>query len=543
MTASPEIRSERPGARATVLLVAALSGAAVMVIELAAVRLLAPWFGTSLVVWTNVIAVILLALAVGYLLGGRLAARRTPLVPLAWALIAAGASVGWLPYLAAICARSFLPPGTALHEAARLVSWGSLAVSCIAFLPPATLLGMVSPLAVESVARLGALTAGRAGGAVLCVSTLGSLAGVFAASHWLLPTLGTRNTFWLAGAGLLVAGALTCLVWRARSRELAPLLALVGLGVAGLVPRPPRPALPDGSVELARADSAYQTLRVVEDRGRDPVLRFLQVNEGFDSFQSVWQERTGLLPEGFYYDDFLLPLGWAPEVESWSVLVLGLGAGTVLRVFEGEHALETEFVGVELDPEAVRLGEEFMGLRPDDPGREVWSGLDARVALACTGRAFDQIVLDCYANQIEIPPHLCTLEFFELLRERLAAGGWLTANLGGFDFDDPVVAAVARTCAAAFDAPVLLVRVPQSRNFVLLARRDEALPLLEGGGIASQTRAIALALGPRTLPGFTRTIVPGSTDGILTDDRCPMESLQLRSIEEARRRRHQGADA
>jgi spermidine synthase len=375
------------------------------------------------------------------------------------------------------------------------------------------------------------------------VSTLGSLAGVFAASHWLLPTLGTRYTFWLAGAGLLIAGALTCLVWRARGRELAPLLVIAALGGAGLVPRPLRPALAEGSVELARAESAYQTLRVVEDRSRDPVLRFLQVNEGFDSFQSVWQERTGLLPEGFYYNDFLLPLGWEPEVASWRVLVLGLGAGTVLRVFDGQPAVETEFVGIELDPEAVRLGQQLMGLCPRDPGREVWSGLDARVALACTGRTFDQIVLDCYANQIEIPPHLCTLEFFSLLRERLAVGGWFTANLGGFDFDDPVVAAVSRTCAAAFEAPVLLVRVPQSRNFVLLARRDAALPLLDGGGLGPQAREIELALGPRALPGFTRTVDPGPADEILTDDRCPMEALQLRSIEEARRRLLQGAGA
>jgi hypothetical protein len=51
-------------------------------------------------------------------------------------------------------------------------------------------------------------------------------------------------------------------------------------------------------------------LRVVEDRTQSEPLRYLQVNEGFDSFQSVWQPSIGTLPEGFYYNDFLLPLSW-----------------------------------------------------------------------------------------------------------------------------------------------------------------------------------------------------------------------------------------
>jgi len=529
-----------PGAKALVLLVAGLSGAAVMVVELAAVRLLAPWFGTSLVVWTNVIAVILLALSVGYLLGGRLATRASPLVPLAWALITAAATMTWLPYLAALCARSFLPPGIALHEAAELVSWGSLAVAALVFLPPATLLGMVSPLTVESVARIGADTAGRAGGSVLCVSTLGSLAGVFGASHWFLPVLGTQKTFWLAGACLLGAGLLAGSLARVLVRA-APLLFVVALGAAGVAARPLRPALAPGWVELERADSAYQSLRVVEDETRG--LRFLQVNEGFDSFQSAWQTEPGPLPEGFYYNDFLLPLGWSPQAEHWRVLVLGLGAGTVLRVFDGESGVRPEFVGIELDPEVVRMGERHMDLRADGEHRQVWSGLDARVALGCSDGEFDQIVLDCYANQIEIPPHLCTREFFQELRERLAEGGWLTANLGGFDFEDPVVAAVARTCAAAFGTPVLLVRVPQSRNFVLLARRDALLPYDATRGLEPQSRAIALRLGARSLPAFTRLVTPMPEAQVLTDDLCPMEELQLRSLEEARARLRRGAGA
>jgi spermidine synthase len=509
-----------------------------MVLELAAVRLLAPWFGSSLVVWTNVIAVILLALALGYFLGGRLAARPAPLALLSWMLLVAGGLVAWLPHLGAALARALLPQEIALHEAAGLIGWGSLALAVLVFLPPATLLGTVCPLVVEGLARARHLSPGRAGGLVLFVSTLGSLFGVFGTSHLLLPVLGLQRTFWLVSVVLLVAGGLALSLSRSRAwRGGMACTILLGASSAGFTP--PRPALRAGMVELASRESAYQTLRVVEDRTSDPVLRFLQVNEGFDSFQSVWQARPGLLPAGFYYNDFLLPLAWDEARSPWRVLVLGLGAGTVVRVLAGE-ALDVRLVGVELDPAVIELGRAYFDLAGESEALSVWSGLDARVALRIARGPFEQIVLDCYANQVEIPPHLCTLEFFRVLRSRLAEGGWLTANLGGFDFADPVVSAVASTCASAFASDVVLVRVPWSRNYVLLARRDRPLPWSEGA-LHSAGRSSSLALGPRRLSGFSRLVRPDGSARPLTDDWCPIESLQLRSLVEARARRLEGA--
>lgn len=507
-----------------------------MIVELAAVRLLAPWFGTSLVVWTNVIAVILLALAMGYYLGGRLASNVSPLSVVSWALLASSALVAWLPHMGAALARALLPPEIALHEAAGLVGWGSLAVALVVFLPPATLLGTVCPLVSEGLARMSGLSAGRAGGLVLFVSTLGSLAGVFSTSHLLLPVLGLRKTFWLVAGLLVTAGTLARLASRgSRAGHGAVLVALVA-GMAATIRAPSRPALGEGVVELVSRESPYQALRVVEDRTRGTPLRLLQVNEGFDSFQSVWQERPGLLPDGFYYNDFLLPLAWSEAPVPWRVLVLGLGAGTAVRVFAAEPAIRASFVGVELDPAVVELGREFFDLEEDPAKLETWAGLDARVALRVEAGSFEQIVLDCYANQVEIPSHLCTLEFFRELRGRLTDGGWLTANLGGFDFTDPVVDAVASTCARAFESAVLLVRVPWSRNYLLVARRNDELPS-SGDVLRLPTRPSSLKLGPRRLPGFIRVVDPGDGPAPLTDDRCPIESLQLRSIAEARERR------
>jgi hypothetical protein len=111
------------------LAVAACAGAATMVVELSAVRLLAPWFGTSQAVWTNVIGVVLLALAAGYLLGARLSAGPRPARTLGIVLALAAVGAGLLPFAAASVARLFLPQGLALDEVAGLLRWGSLATA------------------------------------------------------------------------------------------------------------------------------------------------------------------------------------------------------------------------------------------------------------------------------------------------------------------------------------------------------------------------------------------------------------------------------
>ena len=512
-----------------------------MVVELAAVRLLAPWFGSSQVVWTNVIAVVLLALSLGYVIGGRLSARGHPLSRLSWTLLAAAFATAWIPTLSGGVASMFLPEGLALHETADIVLWGSLAASICLFLPPAAVLGCVAPLAVEAVQEHSGGSAGRAGGNVLCASTVGSLTGVFSTSHFLLPNLGLGGTFHLAAGVLAVAGLLGLTI--AKRRPMSNVVALAFLGATAgalLAPAPKRPTLGAGQFELAYGESPYQSVRIVEDRSDAAhPLKFLQVNEGFDSFQSVWQPTVGLLPTGFYYNDFALPAAWDSNPDPWRLLVLGLGAGTTVRVIEGTlgEARELDVLGIEIDPLVVEFAREHMDLADERDGRRTVAGLDARVALRNTEGSFDQIVLDCYANQVEIPPHLCTVEFFREVRGRLTDGGWLSVNLGGFGFDDPVVSAVARTCAAAFEQDVLVMRVPHSRNFALVARHASELPVAAmSGELPARLLAPEVAsadfrplVGPRELPGSWRLFGSDGAD-VLTDDRCPIERLQLESV-------------
>lgn len=532
----------RPGVLLTVV---GLAGGATMVVELGAVRLLAPWFGASSSVWTNVIGVVLAALAVGYTLGARLASGPRPLASLRSVLLGGAVLAVSLPGLTPWVAGAFMPDGVALAGASRLLVWGSLASALVLFLPIAACLGCACPLAVESLQRERGDAAGHAGGHVLASSTLGSLAGTFGTTHLFVPVLGTTLTFLGAGAVLFLCGLLVRPeASQRRGTQLGLFIVAFGLVFFSGWPRSGagvRGASGPQERLLEAAESPYQSLRVVERGEGSGRIRMLQVNESLDSFQSVWTPEVGLLPPGFYYNHFALPYGWtrrelgsAPS--SWDVFIVGLGAGTAIRVLEGvvDPVTRLGVTGVELDPAVIRLAEAHFELDARGDHRTIVGGLDGRAALAMDERQYDQVIVDAYANNMEVPPHLASVEAFAAARERLREGGWLTVNVGGFGVEDPVVGGVAGAIAAAFGGPVSVFRVPFSRNLSLHARRGATVP-------APGTRAFGSLGAPlvggldRLLPalqlsGAWRVVEATPSGPLLTDQRSNMEALQARSI-------------
>lgn len=535
------IRAGRVSAGSGAVLVAVFcAGAGTMVMELAAVRLLAPWFGASTGVWTNVIGVILLALAVGYVCGARLSSSGSPDRRLGIVLVTGSAMTAVLPLVAGSVAGLFMPAGLALDEAAALMLWGSLASSLVLFAPVAALLGCGCPLAVEALQVNSGGHAGAAGGRVLAVSTLGSLLGTFGTTHWLLPRCGLMGTFHLATGCLGLAGLFLLLRSRTpRSRVVGLLLAALGVGSA-VIPRSGAPAPGVGWQVLDQRQSAYQRLAVLEDD--TGTQRRLVVNEALDSFQSVWQPQAGLLGGGQYYDYFALPAWWAEPQKSWRSLVLGMGAGTAVRVLEGALPRGTELIsiGVEIDPVVVELGELHFGLERHKPGRRVLAGLDARAALPGVESLQDLVVVDCYANNMEIPPHLCSVEFFREALGVLAPGGFLMVNAAGFGLDDPVVSALSLTLAQASGSEVLALRIPFSRNCVLVART--VLPVPRPGALGWDIGGpVGKALLPALeLPSAWRLVAPGDAaytgTPVLTDDLNSMDLLQRASVRGGRSR-------
>ena len=323
---------------------------------------------------------------------------------------------------------------------------------------------------------------------------------------------------------------------------LAERLALPGALLGG---RFSQPELAEGLEVLASAESPYQSLRVVEDGRWETPFRMLQVNEGLDSFQSVWQPTPGLLGTGFYYDYFTLPAWWDENEEGpWRTLVLGLGAGTAFRVLRGATppGRTLDLWGVEIDDTVVRLGREYFDLEPDGDDVHVISGEDARAALGRLPREFNLICLDAYAYQVEIPPHLCTEEFFGELTEHLVPGGWIAVNVGGFGPEDPVLEAVGRTLARVLSRTgeagphVLAVRVAASRNWVIYGRNQLPCPVPGSAAWAIEGPVGDALLPALDLPRAVRVFDAREAGAglVLTDDRSPMTRLERLSLERGR---------
>ncbi len=451
-----------------ILLAAFLAGCGTLAVEVLGVHRLAPWFGASTLVWTNQIGVILFAMAVGAGLGGSLSRRVSqPLVSAGRLLLAAGVLLAIGTWLLPEFARWLLPSGLRLQDAASVFLGGSLAAGLLFFAPPVLLLAMVAPLLVH--ARAEERGAGRAAGEISAAGTAGSLLGVFGTSFIALPTLGARTTLFLMAAVLACAGLLLL-----RRKGWAPLAASVFL--LNLPADPSVQAhLPPGSRLLVSQESALQQVRILSFDDRS---RWLQVNEGMDSYQSVWASQGGWA--GGYYDWF----GWAAAsldppssnpvpLQIWS---LGAGTGTAFTVLAAALDRPWNGVGVELDPVVLALGAQWMPLSLP-PGQVRMIAGDARACLRAAPKPLDLVLLDAYSRQFELPLHLVTREFFQEISEHLVDGGILALNLGPTGAGD--AAALRNPLWVGLQETFADVRgysVPFARNTMLMARKNRAFP-------------------------------------------------------------------
>ena len=161
--------------------------------EIAAARLLAPWFGASTIVWANTIATVLVALSIGYAIGGRLADRNPTMSGLASLVVVAAVLLAIVPFVSG----PFLGQSvTAFEELSGGLFIGSLVGVGVLIALPLLLLGMVSPYAVRlKLEQVG--NAGKVAGRLSAISTIGALVGTFSAALLLIPLIGTQRSFLL----------------------------------------------------------------------------------------------------------------------------------------------------------------------------------------------------------------------------------------------------------------------------------------------------------------------------------------------------------
>jgi spermidine synthase len=501
--------------RGLAALIAFVTGAAVLALEITGARLLIPWFGATILVWTNVIGVTLGALALGSLAGGRLAERapRRSIVALVLGLTAAGAAA--FPFLVPPLARFAVPAGLPFDAAYPLLDRGSLLVLLVALAPPLFFAGAVTPFLVRAAASNGRVA--HASGLISGLATLGSLVGTWLPVHFLIPRLGSTRTCLAISAVLLLLAVAT--LRAPRARRAAAALAIVIAAILATRAAPAVPGRLGGATTLAEVESRYQYARVEQD-GETIALR---LNEGLDSYHSLTVGDR--LLTGAYYDAYLLLPPLASRVgATFDVAILGHAAGTTARQLLALHRDDPALrvVGVEIDPEVAALGAAHFSLPADDPRLSVVVDQDARVFVAHALASFELIVVDCYSQQVYVPFQVCSREFFAAARERLEEGGILAANLGGFEWDEPPLRAIVDTAADVF-GEIALSRIPGTRNFLLAARRGGDVP--DAASVSPPVPELAAMVQGLAAPGATRFYRRDPDAKLLTDDDSAIEML------------------
>jgi spermidine synthase len=475
------------------------AGAASLATEIAAARLLAPYYGSSTVVWANVIGLVLASLSLGYWLGGRLADRRPSPRVLGAIVLAASVLIAGVTF----AARPLLDISVeGLDQLSAGAVIGSFFAVLLLFAPPVTLLGMVAPfairLAISTVADVGSV-AGR----LYALSTIGSLLGTFVSALVTIPVIGTQRTLLLSAALVALAGSLL----------LGPRWLLVAAGIAALL------AVPTGAIKpqaglLHEEESLYQYIQVVQ---RGDAHR-LYLNEGI-AVHSVW--RADELLTGGVWDTFLaLPplLGRPPE----RVAILGNAGGTTARAF-GRFYPNARIDGVELDGAVSQVGRRYFGLG-DNPRLEVHTA-DARPFLRRTDVRYDLIVVDAYRPPY-VPFYLATREFFALARDRLKPGGAIALNVATVPGDHRLAEGIARTLRS--ELPQVVTWQPLRFNQIVI-------------GLDRPTSPAVLRERARRAPGEIQTLglllAQGLRESRLegnawTDDRAPVEWITDRMIVE-----------
>jgi spermidine synthase len=432
-----------------------LSGAAVLAVELLGTRILGPFYGVSLFLWSALITVTLAALSLGYFLGGQRADRSATFAGLAWIIAGAGIWVVLIPFIKHPFLQLAEPLG--LRGAVLLAAF-------VLFFPPLVLLGMVSPYAIRlKSSDIGHV--GRTAGNLYAASTLAGVIAALVTGFYLIPSFGVNRLTWCAGAVLLGTAAAGLLI--GKRSTLPPVVVTALFSAAILLSSSGRFAEGAGSRPglLAVQQSPYGELRVFDNENG----RHLLIDGGIHTLADTltWDSYLHYVPvmdiPRYFFD------------RPGRALLVGLGGGSLLKQYS---RVRWQVDAVEIDPAVIQLAVSHFGLRPPE-GRVI--AMDGRQYLATTRETYDVILLDAFGSS-SIPFHLVTSEAFGLAASRLSPPGILALNVEALGWDDPIVATLAATLKEHFPYVLALpTEEPPDRlgNIVLLASQRPLSPLRE----------------------------------------------------------------
>lgn len=483
-----------------------LSGGAVMILELLGTRIIAPFYGVSLYVWTALISVTMIALAIGYYLGGYLS-DRFPALRLAHILALASVTTALIPFLSGPVMIWTNPLG---------IRGGAFVSALLLFTLPLTSLAMVGPYVIKMATR-DLRGVGRAVGSVYAVSTVGSVIGTLLLAFYLLPAFGTRAiVFCLSLALLVVVVGLLVFDRSAPSTGGATFsVVLVAALTCTLAANGYAKTVKSvgGFNVLHEQESIYGWVRVVDDERKG--FRLLLSDS---SVLSAVEKARGHSLLGYQVILGLVPPLFRPEASQ--ALLIGLGGGHVARDLKAK-GLATDTI--EIDPVVADAAKNYFNFQPTG---EFLVG-DARYEVKKLKKRYDFIIHDCFTGGSE-PTHMLTVEMLSGLKAMLNEQGILALNYVGFTQGEGAnaVTSVYKTLATLF--PHIRVFTTEKGEFT------DFIFLASSGGIEFDRDKPELARPIQWLSEHEYAMTDAGGI-VISDDYNPMESMQVRKAESYRK--------
>ena len=489
-----------------------ISGVSVMAVELGASRLLAPYFSSSQIVWTIIIGMIMIAMALGNIYGGKAADKNPDPALLYRRILIASVWFAAVPFfgrfvIIGISALLVFSVNTNFLIIAAFLSCAAL------FVFPLFLLGTVTPSLVRfTVSDLN--ESGQVVGRLGACNTVGSIIGTFLPTFVTIPSIGTSYSFLLFSGLLLSVALLYYFSSGNKKKYIAASVAAVLFVLCAFL---------SGNSSLAfwkddkvyEGESVYNYLLVSEDKNKIT----LSTNVLF-GVQSIKMKDGGLT--GMYYDYALAAPVMTGKTEGMKVLILGGGTGTYasqcVKYFDN-----CEVESVEIDEKISFLAREYF----DMPESVKVVDYDGRAYLSAMDKKYDVILVDAYQD-ITIPFQMSTVEFFTMVKDRLSEGGVMAVNMNMRSKKGGITTYLCDTINSVF-GNVEVIDVSGGSNRVLLASPDSSPSKLLKNGLRSvkdETLREFLCSVPDRLERYEEKT------NILTDDKAPVELLGMEAIDD-----------
>ena len=329
-----------------------ISGMTTLASEVSAFRLVGHIFGTSNIVWSSIIGLMLLYLSIGYYLGGRLA-DKTP-SPKKYFTILCWASIT-TAFIPVISRPVLLYAATALTSLNAPVVAGAFAGTMLIFAAPITLLGCTSPFAIRLLTT-NPSEAGSVAGRVYALSTMGSILGSFLPVLVTIPTLGTRYTYIVFSGALLLTALMG--LWKHSSQHTHTFTLYMAVPFCLVTYLCSQGNIRPYEGLMYEKESPYNLIQVVE---RNEV-RYLLLNEG-QGIHSIYDPNS--LYTGGSWDYFLTAPFFNPPPHKVSdvhnLLIIGLAAGTISNQYTEIYG-EIPITGIEIDKDIIKAGNDYFAM-------------------------------------------------------------------------------------------------------------------------------------------------------------------------------------